>query len=181
LPSGAGLNDGETLDLTVRGADGSMVFNLTPEQLGTTGIVGALVLRQGLSPLPISIVASLEAIVSAGSASDPTSPTRNFRRGRRSPKGAPTPEPVRRWPTEPSAVAGRATHQPPAGQPSTMLFWGAAMSCSAFSVAAVGVPRGLRPPNRRDGGPGALSGGRTRDKPAAGGGTIKGCSFGAPQ
>jgi hypothetical protein len=72
LPRGTGLAANATVALMVRGADGSSQFNLTADQIGTTGIVGALTLPNPLTPLPVSIIASLEAIIAAAAAGDPS-------------------------------------------------------------------------------------------------------------
>jgi hypothetical protein len=65
LPPASGLDTGQNLPLVIRGIDGTQTINLTATQIGSTGLLGALQLPARLGPLPISIVASLEAILSA--------------------------------------------------------------------------------------------------------------------
>src|SRR5207248_1389056 len=70
IPAGTGFpqsaqGGNATLTLTVRGANGSTSLQLTAQQVGQTGIVGAMTLDRPLSPLPVSIVATLQALAGA--------------------------------------------------------------------------------------------------------------------
>jgi hypothetical protein len=63
LPAGAGLRRGEKVKLTVRGLNGKAELDVVPEELGVTGIVGTMALTSPLTPLPVSVIASLEAML----------------------------------------------------------------------------------------------------------------------
>ena len=66
LPRGAAIAN--QLTLTVRGSDGSAQLNLQPADIGATGLVGTVQLPNALSPLPVSIVESLRALIGAQTA-----------------------------------------------------------------------------------------------------------------
>lgn len=63
LPAGAGLRSGEHVTLLVRGAQESAEIHLSAKQIGVAGIVGAVKLPHAISPLPVSIIASLEKLL----------------------------------------------------------------------------------------------------------------------
>lgn len=66
LPRGAAISN--QLTLTVRGANGSAQLQLQPADIGSTGLVGTLQLPNALSPLPVSIVESLQALIAGQTA-----------------------------------------------------------------------------------------------------------------
>ena len=82
LPRGAVLAQDATVTLTARGNDGVDVLQLGLADIGATGLVGALRLTKLLAPLPVSIVASLTALID----------------GHTSPTGMPAPAPVTTMP-----------------------------------------------------------------------------------
>jgi len=73
LPRGAMLADDSNLQLTIRGNSGIQTVSLTAEQIGKTGTLGAVTLPKNAAPLPVSIVASLEAILPKSNGSTGTS------------------------------------------------------------------------------------------------------------
>ncbi|MDQ6637218.1 MAG: hypothetical protein M3Y62_05450 [Candidatus Dormibacteraeota bacterium] len=82
LPRGAVLAQDATLTLTARGNDGVDLLQLGLADIGATGLVGERRLNKLLAPLPVSIVASLKALIE----------------GRTSPTGMPAPAPVTTMP-----------------------------------------------------------------------------------
>jgi hypothetical protein len=69
VPPGASFPSSHQLAFTVRGANGPLAINVAAADVGLNGLITDLVLSKTLDPLPISIVASLKALTSAGDAS----------------------------------------------------------------------------------------------------------------
>jgi hypothetical protein len=74
LVAPAGLATNQTLTLLVRGADGSQAFSLGPDRVSSTGLVGTLTLDSRLAPLPVSIIASLAALLAGAAAAQQGQP-----------------------------------------------------------------------------------------------------------
>jgi hypothetical protein len=55
------------ISLTVHGANGNAQVTVAPDQIAANGVIGVAVLPQQLSPLPVSILAALQALVPAES------------------------------------------------------------------------------------------------------------------
>jgi hypothetical protein len=63
LPPGLPLALGGSLDLMVHGATANATVQVKNDQIAANGLVGALVLPQYVAPLPVSILAALQALV----------------------------------------------------------------------------------------------------------------------
>jgi hypothetical protein len=63
------------LNLTVHGANGNAQVTVAPDQVAANGVIGVAILPQQLSPLPVSILAALQALAPAES--PPAAPSAN--------------------------------------------------------------------------------------------------------
>lgn len=72
LPSGRPFAKG--LALTVHGANTNVTLTIAPAQVAANGLVGNLALPVRVDPLPVSIIASLEALLPATGATQPPAP-----------------------------------------------------------------------------------------------------------
>ncbi len=72
LPAATTLAAGDQLILAVHGANGSATFKIDPAKIASTGLIPALQLQQFLAPLPTSIIASLQALVSGAATQSQT-------------------------------------------------------------------------------------------------------------
>jgi hypothetical protein len=62
LPAGSALQEGGSLALTIHGGSANVVVKLPFAQIAANGLAGQIALPQFMSPLPVSIIAALEAI-----------------------------------------------------------------------------------------------------------------------
>lgn len=62
LPAGAALATGGQLALTVHGGGATLTVNVPFDHIAANGLIGQIALPQFLSPLPVSILAALQAV-----------------------------------------------------------------------------------------------------------------------
>jgi hypothetical protein len=77
LPAGMQMPATSTLSLTIRGANNSVAVNIPASQVASNGLVGDILLPQYLTPLPVSVLASLEAIAAPSSVTTAPAPLAN--------------------------------------------------------------------------------------------------------
>ena len=77
LPAGAALVAGGTLDLIVHGGGATVTVAVPFDHIAANGLIGQIALPQFLSPLPVSILAALEAVAPPPSAGAPLPPPIN--------------------------------------------------------------------------------------------------------
>ncbi len=77
LPSTLKLPANGKMTLTIHGGNGQAVIHLPVSQIASNGLAGSIVLPQHLAPLPVSILAALNAVAPPYKSSEPPPPLDN--------------------------------------------------------------------------------------------------------